>query len=288
MQIIEYHRAADREHWLAQIARSDWRAGRYLHGFLAEGGFFARYGEKSRVLLLTEGDALLGFCTCAERDEIDDPALTPWAGFVYIFPEHRGRRRAGKLLEQAWRIAKEEEHDCVWLSTDETGLYEKYGFTFVRTMPDRQGRETRVYRLPIVNPDYGDVLGRRVRGTVDRPIGSIHPTYRDMVYPVNYGYVDGLTAGDGEEQDVYILGPDRPMETFEATVIGVYHRLNDCEDKWIATPDGSAPSREAILQAIAFQEQYWMGELYTRSTGEIPSPARNSARDVRGVPQRKA
>ncbi|MBR5344889.1 MAG: inorganic pyrophosphatase [Clostridia bacterium] len=106
------------------------------------------------------------------------------------------------------------------------------------------------------------MIGTRVAGTVDRPIGSIHPTHKDMVYPINYGYVDGLLGGDGEEQDVYILGPDRPMETFEGVVIGVYHRLNDNEDKWIVTPDGNPVSRETILASIAFQEQYYIGELY--------------------------
>lgn len=37
---------------------------------------------------------------------------------------------------------------------------------------------------------------------IDRPIGTIH---HGTVYPINYGYIEGLIAGDGEEQDVYIL-----------------------------------------------------------------------------------
>lgn len=37
---------------------------------------------------------------------------------------------------------------------------------------------------------------------IDRPIGTIH---HGAVYPINYGYIEGLIAGDGEEQDVYIL-----------------------------------------------------------------------------------
>lgn len=51
-----------------------------------------------------------------------------------------------------------------------------------------------------------DIIGQTVTVTVDRPLGSFHPQHRDMYYPVNYGYVRGITAPDGEEQDAYILG----------------------------------------------------------------------------------
>ncbi len=106
-----------------------------------------------------------------------------------------------------------------------------------------------------------DVIGRIVVGTIDRPIGSRHPRHSDMVYPVNYGFVDGVIAGDGEEQDVYVLGTDEPIESFEGKVIAVYHRLDDVEDKWIVSLDGSDYPDEEILRAIRFQEQYFEGEL---------------------------
>lgn len=40
------------------------------------------------------------------------------------------------------------------------------------------------------------------------------------------------------------------------------HRLNDVEDKWIVSLDGQQYTDEEILNAISFQEQYFMGELY--------------------------
>ena len=82
-----------------------------------------------------------------------------------------------------------------------------------------------------------------------------------MIYPVNYGYIEGVIAGDGQEQDAYILGTDKPIEMFEGKVIAIYHRFNDVEDKWIVSLDGSDYSDDVILQAIYFQEQYYEGEL---------------------------
>ncbi len=38
---------------------------------------------------------------------------------------------------------------------------------------------------------------------IDRPIGYIDKFGNQ--YPINYGYVPNLLAGDGEEQDVYII-----------------------------------------------------------------------------------
>ena len=92
--------------------------------------------------------------------------------------------------------------------------------------------------------------------TVDRPLGSKHPDY-DMIYPVNYGYVEGIFAGDGEEQDVYILGIDEPVEKFTGKLIAIVHRLNDNEDKWVAAPSDMNFSKEEIEKSIHFQEQYF-------------------------------
>ena len=69
-------------------------------------------------------------------------------------------------------------------------------------------------------------------------------------------------AGDGAGQDVYVLGTEKALETFSGRVIAVLHRLNDCEDKWIVSVIGRDYTDEEILDAVSFQEQYFMGELF--------------------------
>ena len=108
---------------------------------------------------------------------------------------------------------------------------------------------------------YKNIIGSIVTGTVDRPLGTAHPDYPDMIYPINYGYVGGIFAADGEEQDVYIFGTDKPLETFTGKVIAVYHRTNDTEDKWIVSVDGKDYTDEEILKLIEFQEKYFEGYL---------------------------
>ena len=67
--------------------------------------------------------------------------------------------------------------------------------------------------------------------TVDRPLGSSHPQYPDLYYPVNYGYIKGVMAPDGEEQDAYILGISEPVAEFTGRVIAIIHRHDDIEEK---------------------------------------------------------
>ena len=109
---------------------------------------------------------------------------------------------------------------------------------------------------------YRNIIGKTVKGTVDRPLGSVHPRFTDMIYPINYGYVDGVFAGDGMEQDVYLFGTDKPLKTFEGKVIAVWRRFDDVEDKWIVSLDGLDFSDEKIIEDISFQEQFYNGKLY--------------------------
>ena len=107
------------------------------------------------------------------------------------------------------------------------------------------------------------VIGQTVTVVVDRPLGSYHPQHKTLYYPINYGYIEGILAADGEAQDAYILGVDHPTETFEGRVIAVIHRRNDVEDKWVVAPEGMTFTREEIAQAVWFQEQYFDIEIRT-------------------------
>ena len=101
------------------------------------------------------------------------------------------------------------------------------------------------------------MIGDIVRVTVDRPLGSYHPEHKEMYYPVNYGYVEGILAPDGEEQDAYIVGVNEPVEEFVGKVIAIIHRNNDIEEKWVVVPLDMIFSEEEILENVGFQEQYF-------------------------------
>ncbi len=113
-------------------------------------------------------------------------------------------------------------------------------------------------------------LGKAVHVEIDRPLGHVH---KGMVYPVNYGYIPGLLAGDGEEQDAYILGVDKPLSSFDGRVIGVVRRKNDVEDKFVVAPQGMLFHQAQIAEAVHFQEQHFDTHiicLLHKSCGVLP------------------
>ena len=162
MEIIDYYASDNKDHWLSEIQKSDWDAGKYLYELLRDQKLKELCGESTKALLLIDDDKLLSFCTYAEQDDIREPSLTPWVGFVYTFPECRGKRRVGKLLEYAYMLATNDGHKHIYISTGETGLYEKYGYRFWKIMKDVHEEDSRVYITDIVTMDYSDVLGTSV------------------------------------------------------------------------------------------------------------------------------
>lgn len=149
MEIIEYFASDRQEHWLEQIGKCDWSAGQVLYKLLSRGMLSEVIGENPKILMLTEADALVSFCSYAKMDDIQPTELWPWVGFVYTFPEYRGHHYIGKLLQEAERLARDAGMAAIYISTGHTGLYEKYGFEFYQMMNDFNGEPSRVYRKHI-------------------------------------------------------------------------------------------------------------------------------------------
>lgn len=115
-------------------------------------------------------------------------------------------------------------------------------------------------------------LGERVTVTVDRPLGSVHPEHPEIVYELNYGFVPGMTGGDGEPQDAYIYGVPRPVKQVTGTVIAVVHRRDDKEDKLVVAPSGTIAYEPQIVSAVSFVEKFFdtlVICIYEKSCGAI-------------------
>ena len=105
------------------------------------------------------------------------------------------------------------------------------------------------------------IIGNIVKVTVDRPLGSYHPKHKDIYYPVNYGFIEGIIAPDGEEQDAYILGVDVPVKEFVGKIIAIIHRSDDVEEKWVVASEHSSFTKDEIIEQVRFQEKYFKSEV---------------------------
>ena len=105
------------------------------------------------------------------------------------------------------------------------------------------------------------MIGNKVKVIIDRPLGTYHPKHKDIFYTVNYGYVKGVIAPDGDEQDAYVLGVDKPLKEFEGVILAIIHRINDVEDKWIVVPEDIVFTQEEIIKQVEFQEKFFNYEI---------------------------
>jgi hypothetical protein len=80
-----------------------------------------------------------------------------------------------------------------------------------------------------------ETLIREAGVTVDRPRGSTHPDWADIVYPIDYGYVNGTRSSDGHEIDIFLGSAGTGLV---GAVFTTDHRRGDREVKllWDCTP----------------------------------------------------
>ena len=54
---------------------------------------------------------------------------------------------------------------------------------------------------------------------IDRPRGSAHPRYPDVIYPLDYGYLDGTTTVDEGGIDIWVgSAPEKQVTALVCTV----------------------------------------------------------------------
>ncbi len=97
-------------------------------------------------------------------------------------------------------------------------------------------------------------LGKRVKILIDQPYGT---EYEGTIYQLNYGYVPGTVAPDGQGLDAYYLSATEPMSEVTGECIAIIHRLMDDDDKLILVKEGIQLSDEEIEKAVYFRERYY-------------------------------
>jgi inorganic pyrophosphatase len=86
---------------------------------------------------------------------------------------------------------------------------------------------------------------------IDRPKDSHHPRYPDIIYPLDYGYLDGTTSGDRARIDVWVGSSGNLV--LSAVILTVDLRKRDSEIKILLG------CNEADIHSIlAFHNQHAM------------------------------
>lgn len=92
---------------------------------------------------VTDGK-IVGMCSLLMTDYYPLPEVFPWVSCVFVAEEHRGNRISEKLIETANSYAAELGFERTYIPTEFTGLYEKYGYRFVREIVNYGGGTDRL------------------------------------------------------------------------------------------------------------------------------------------------
>lgn len=115
--------------------------------------------------------------------------------------------------------------------------------------------------------DFWDALDHLVAGStvvIDRPRGSRHPRYPEMVYPVDYGYLQDTTAMDGGGIDVW-RGSD-PGIGIDAVACIVDLLKRDAEIKILI---GCTEAEKQAIYRLHNESEYMKGVLIHRSRSTL-------------------
>ena len=109
----------------------------------------------------------------------------------------------------------------------------------------------------IVNDLKKEYIGNEFEIIIDRPLGTCHPKYNNIIYPINYGYLPNTKSDDNEEIDCYLLGVKEPVNRYKGICIAIIKRTDDNDDKLIIVPKGINYTDSEIEKEIEFQEKYF-------------------------------
>jgi len=102
-------------------------------------------GGIDRWYMALMGERIVGGCGIIENDFHKRPDLTPNLCALYVEEDCRGGGIAGSLLDFACRDNKSRGVDTLYLITDHTSFYERYGWEFLTMVEEDSGELTRMY-----------------------------------------------------------------------------------------------------------------------------------------------
>ena len=90
-------------------------------------------------------DRIVGMVTIMKTDYYPLPEIYPWISTLFVSEEYRGKRISKKLIDFANSYAKDLEFDKTYIPSEHIGLYEKYGYSYIKDIVNYGGDTDRLY-----------------------------------------------------------------------------------------------------------------------------------------------
>ena len=88
---------------------------------------------------------IVGMVTIMKSDYYPLPEVFPWISTLFVSEIFRGNRISGKLIDFANEYAKDIGFNRTYIPTGHIGLYEKYGYCYIKDIVNYGGDTDRLY-----------------------------------------------------------------------------------------------------------------------------------------------
>ncbi len=103
------------------------------------------FEEWETPFVATVNGKIVGMATIMKSDYYPLPQIFPWISTLFVSEEYRGNRISEKLIEFANQYAKAIGFDKTYIPTENIGLYEKYGYRYVKDIVNYGNGIDRLY-----------------------------------------------------------------------------------------------------------------------------------------------
>lgn len=88
---------------------------------------------------------IIGMVTIMKSDYYPLPEVFPWVSTLFVSEEYRGNRISEKLIDFVNQYAKDIGFEQTYIPTEYIGLYEKYGYYYVKDIVNYGNGIDRLY-----------------------------------------------------------------------------------------------------------------------------------------------
>ncbi len=104
-----------------------------------------RFTDWETMFAAIADGTIVGMALFMKTDYYPLPGIYPWISTIFVSEEHRGHRISQRLIDFANDYAKACGFDVTYIPSEHVGLYEKFGYSYVKDIVNYGNGADRLY-----------------------------------------------------------------------------------------------------------------------------------------------